>query len=54
MATMMTVVEVAEALRVSTATVRRHLISGDLHGVKVGKSWRVPLSEVDRVLSNGT
>jgi excisionase family DNA binding protein len=49
MTTLMTVAEVAANLRVSPATVRRWLIARDMEGVKVGKSWRVPSSEVDRI-----
>jgi acetyl-CoA synthetase len=49
MATLMTVSEVATALRVSPATVRRWLTADDLHGVKVGKAWRIPETEVDRI-----
>lgn len=46
---LMTVSEVATALRVSPATVRRWLTADDLHGVKVGKAWRIPETEVERV-----
>lgn len=50
---LLTVAEVAALLRVSPATVRRWLMAHDMRGVKVGASWRVPQSEVDR-LRNGS
>lgn len=46
---LLTVAEVAVALRVATATVRRHISSGDLKAVRVGRMWRIPSSEVDRI-----
>ena len=42
--------EVALELRVSTATVKRWLRSGELEGVKLpGGAWRVRLAELDRL-----
>ena len=37
----------ADALQVSRYTVVRHLKSGAIDGVKVGRQWRVPLSELN-------
>lgn len=46
---LMTTTEVAASLRVSVATVRRWLTNDDIHGVKVGRDWRIPASEVERI-----
>ena len=51
---MLTVVEVAERVRVSPETVRRWLLSGRLAGTRPGGTkagWRIPASEVERVLT---
>jgi len=46
----LTVDELAEALRVSSATVRRHLALGDIRGAKLGRGpkahRRIPASEL--------
>jgi len=42
-----TVEEVADYLRISQETVRRLLRSGQLVGVHIGRTWRVPLSELE-------
>ncbi|CAN5176756.1 hypothetical protein BH24ACT1_BH24ACT1_02670 [soil metagenome] len=49
----LTVAEVAETLRVSTMTVYRLIKSGDLRAVRVGKSYRLSIDEVDRYLARG-
>jgi excisionase family DNA binding protein len=49
----LTVAEVAEMLRVSTMTVYRLIKSGDLHAVRIGKSYRLAEDEVDRFLAKG-
>jgi len=49
----LTVVEVAQRLKVTEETVRRWLRSGKLHGKKLGPTkagYRVASSEVDRLL----
>lgn len=46
---LLTVVEVAAALRVSEMTVRRQIASGALAAVRVGKQWRVSRSALDAV-----
>ncbi|QOQ39318.1 helix-turn-helix domain-containing protein [Trueperella pecoris] len=48
-----TVAEVAELTRVSRMTVYRMVHSGDLPAVRVGSSYRVPKSAVDKLLSSG-
>lgn len=49
----LTVSEVARLLRVATRTVYVLLEQGKLHGVKIGRVWRVPRDEVDRFLHPG-
>jgi excisionase family DNA binding protein len=48
----LTTEEFADALRVRTETVRRHLLSGDIRGVRIGSGpkapWRIPVSELRR------
>ncbi len=39
--------EVAEILRASVKTVRLWLEQGKLHGVKMGKSWRVSRADLE-------
>jgi excisionase family DNA binding protein len=46
----LTVSEVAAVLRVSNMTVYRLVSSGELPAVKVGRSLRLPVEEVDRYL----
>lgn len=43
--------EAAKYLRVSPATVYRHLRSGRLPGAKVGQQWRIRKVDLDRYLS---
>jgi excisionase family DNA binding protein len=43
----MTVVEIAAMMRVSRATVYRLLHAGDLPGIRVGRSLRVPRQAVE-------
>jgi len=43
--------EVAELLRVSTMTVYRIIKAGELAAVRVGKSYRVRETDVDRYLA---
>jgi excisionase family DNA binding protein len=52
----LTVEQVAERLALSEETVRRWLRSGKLKGVRIGErrsGWRVPETEVQRILSGG-
>ncbi|HLS02384.1 MAG TPA: helix-turn-helix domain-containing protein [Beutenbergiaceae bacterium] len=46
----LTVAEVAEMVRVSKMTVYRMVHSGELPAIRVGKSFRVPYEEVERLL----
>jgi len=48
--TLLTVRETAEILRVSEITVRRHIASGTLQAVRIGRSVRVTQDSLDRVL----
>lgn len=50
----LTVAEVAELARVSRMTVYRMVHAGELPAIRVGKSFRVPQSAVDELLSDGT
>jgi excisionase family DNA binding protein len=47
---LLTVEEVAEQLRVSTAFIYRLLRQGKLRGVKLGSLWRVERATVDKLL----
>ena len=47
----MTVQEVADALRVSAETVRNLIQRGELQGFRVGRVWRVRLDSVDRLVN---
>ncbi|HWH36133.1 MAG TPA: helix-turn-helix domain-containing protein [Acidimicrobiales bacterium] len=49
----LTVAEVADNLRVSTMTVYRLIKAGELGAVRVGKSYRLSVDEVDRYLARG-
>jgi excisionase family DNA binding protein len=46
----LTVEEAAARLKVEANTVRRMLKSGRLRGRKLGKAWRIPESELQRVV----
>lgn len=48
---LLTVAEVAETLRLSRMTVYRLVHSGELPAVRVGRSFRVPQSAVDDLLT---
>lgn len=48
---MLTVNEVANALRVDTRTVRLLIKQGKLPAVKVGKAWRIRQSDIDTLLA---
>lgn len=39
--------EAAALLRVSRRTVRRLLASGELHGFRVGRQWRIATTDLD-------
>lgn len=44
--------EIAEELKLSTMTVYRIIKRGDMDAVRVGKSYRVPISAFTRYLNN--
>jgi len=48
---LLTVAEVAGAMRVSNMTIYRLIKSGQLAAVRVGKNYRIRESDVDRYLS---
>lgn len=48
----LTVLEVAQTMRVSKMTVYRLLHSGELPGVRVGRSFRVPQDALDHYLAS--
>ena len=48
---LLTVAEVAAAMRVSNMTIYRLIKSGQLAAVRVGKNYRIRESDVDRYLS---
>lgn len=48
----MTVGEVASSLRVSTMTVYRLINGGELPAVRIGRSFRVRVEDLDRYLAD--
>jgi excisionase family DNA binding protein len=50
----LTVAEVAEALRVSTMTVYRLVSTGELSGLRVGKNIRIRATDLDAYLAAGS
>jgi len=49
----LTVAEVAARSRVSTMTVYRLIKAGELPAVRVGKSYRLAVDDVDRFIADG-
>ncbi|MCK9601734.1 MAG: helix-turn-helix domain-containing protein [Sphaerochaeta sp.] len=47
--TMLTVKQVAQALQANPETVRVWLRAGIIKGIKLGKIWRIPAGELDRI-----
>ncbi len=47
-----TVREVAERLKISEATVRLWIRSGELRAIDIGKGWRIADSDFDAFLNN--
>lgn len=47
---LLTVEELADRFRISTTAVRRLIADKAIAAFKVGKSWRVPVSEVENYL----
>jgi len=50
---LLTTQEVAQALRKSPHQIRRWIKEGLIKGVQVGRTWRIPASELDRILREG-
>ena len=50
---MLTIEEVAEYLRVSDRTIRRMLADGRLHGVNLGRTWRIPRQALEELMEAG-
>ena len=50
---LLTVIEVAEVLRVSNMTVYRLIKSGELPALRVGKNYRIRESELEAFLAAG-
>lgn len=46
--------ELAGVLRLSGETIRRKLRAGELHGVRIGDTWRVPRDEVLHLIGTAT
>lgn len=44
--------EAAKALRVHPKTLKRWLTEGKLKGVRLGRAWRIPRSEITRLLNS--
>jgi excisionase family DNA binding protein len=51
---LLTVAEVAAALRVSDETIRRRIGDGTIAGLRLGSVLRVPARELERVLEDAT
>jgi excisionase family DNA binding protein len=50
--TLLTVAEVADALRVSGETIRRRVADRTIHGVVLGRVIRIPHAEIERLLDD--
>jgi excisionase family DNA binding protein len=50
---MLTVREVADSLKLTTKTVYKLILNGELPAIRVGGQWRIAKVELDRFLQNG-
>jgi len=50
----MTIDEVAALTRYNPATVRRHLVSGKLRGMRAGRKWLVRRADVEAYIGSRT
>lgn len=50
MGKLLTVSEAAQLLRLKPKTIRLWLETGRLRGFKVGRQWRIPVSELERLI----
>ena len=48
-----TVEEVANALKAHVSTITRAIRDGRIKGIRVGKNWRIPNDEAERVIARG-
>lgn len=46
---LMTVTEVAQVLRMSSQAIRDMIKRGEINAVRVGRQYRIPRSEVERI-----
>ena len=51
---LLTPAEVAEALRITRQTVYSLIEAGDIEARRIGGQWRIPSTELDRMLEEGT
>lgn len=51
---LLTVKEFADAIRVSVSTVRNWIRNGTIQAVKMGRNFKIPASELERIMKNGT
>ena len=50
---MLSIKDVADALKVHKITILRHLYDGKIKGIKIGKSWRISEEELQRIKNSG-
>ena len=50
---MYSVKEVADIFKCHIDTIKRHIYSGDIQAVKVGRQWRISETEVERIKTQG-
>jgi excisionase family DNA binding protein len=46
--------ETATLLRVTPSTVLRQIGKGQIHAIAVGRQFRIPAAELERILQSGT
>lgn len=50
---MLTVKDVADALKVHEMTIFRYLQKGKIKGIKIGNVWRISQDELQRIMREG-
>lgn len=50
---MLTIKDVAKILKLHELTVYRHIVSGKIRAVKVGKKYRIQEDELQRIMREG-
>lgn len=48
-----TTAEAARRLRLSVITVRRRVLAGDIRAWRLGRGWRIPRAELERIEATG-